>query len=52
MSDNSLQDMANEHKLEQDYKRDVDQKHKWALGTSAVTRGQLGRRPAKPYATG
>ena len=52
MSESSFQNMAKEHKLEQDYKRDVDQKHKWALGTSPITRGQLGRRPAKPYSTG
>jgi len=48
MSASGLKDLAKEHKLEQDRKRDLDQKHKWALGEGPITRGQLGRRPAKP----
>ena len=52
MSEGGVRDLAREHKLEQDHKRDLDQKHKWALGTSPITHGQLGRRPAKPYNTG
>lgn len=52
MSESGLKDLAKEHKLEQDHKRDLDQKHKWALGEGPVTPGQLGRRPAKPYNVG
>ncbi|MCJ1379333.1 hypothetical protein MMC17_002434 [Xylographa soralifera] len=36
-------------KLEQDYKRDLDQKHKWALGEMESVRGYPDkRRPGKP----
>ncbi|MCJ1281206.1 hypothetical protein MMC26_000524 [Xylographa opegraphella] len=36
-------------KLEQDYKRDLDQKHKWALGEMDGFRGYPGKvRPVKP----
>ncbi|MCJ1289361.1 hypothetical protein MMC34_000893 [Xylographa carneopallida] len=36
-------------KLEQDYKRDLDQKHKWALGEVEGVRGYPGKvRPGKP----
>ena len=36
-------------KLEQDYKRDLDQKHKWALGEVEGFRGNPGKiRPGKP----
>ena len=49
MSDNGLKDLAEEHKLEQDNKREVDQKHKWALGEELPTRGHPSKRPAKPY---
>ena len=51
MSDNGLNDLAKEHKLEQDHKRELDQKHKWALGEGLPTRGHPSRRPAKPYTT-
>lgn len=51
MSNNSLNDLAKEHKLEQDHKRELDQKHKWALGAGLPTRGQPARRPAKPCTT-
>jgi len=49
MSDNGLTHLAKEHKLEQDHKRELDQKHKWALGEGLPTRGHPSRRPAKPY---
>ena len=45
MSKNGLNDLAKEHKLEQDHKRELDQKYKWALGEGLATP----RRPAKPY---
>ena len=48
MSDLSLKDHAKERKLDQDHKRELNQKHKWARGEGPVTSGQLGRRPAKP----
>ncbi|KAF6221754.1 hypothetical protein HO133_001722 [Letharia lupina] len=51
MSNIGLNDLAKEHKLEQDHKRELDQKHKWALGEGLPTRGHPSRRPAKPYPT-
>lgn len=51
MSESSLKDLTKEYKLEQDHKRELDQKHKWALGEDAPTRGHPGRRPVKPYTT-
>ena len=39
MSDNGVNDLAKEHKLNQDHKREVNQKHKWALGEGLPTRG-------------
>ena len=51
MSDNGINDLAKEHKLEQDHKRELDQKHKWALGEGLPTQGHPSRRPAKPYTT-
>lgn len=52
MSENILKDLAREHKLEQDHKRELNQKHKWALGEGPATSGHLGRRPAKPFNSG
>jgi len=51
MSESGLKDLAKEHKLEQDHKREMDQKHKWALGEGLSSRGQPGKRPAKPSST-
>ncbi len=49
MSKNGLNDLAKEHKLEQDHKRELDQKYKWALGEGLLTQEHPTRRPAKPY---
>lgn len=48
MSVATLDGMAEEYKLEQDHKRDLDQKHKWALGEVPGTRGSLSKRPKQP----
>ena len=47
MSDNGLNHLAKEHKLEQDHKREMDQRHKWALGDELPTQGHPSRRPSK-----
>lgn len=39
MSDKGVNDLAKEHKLNQDHKREMNQKHKWALGEGFPTRG-------------
>lgn len=46
MSDGGLNDLAKA--LEQDRKRELDQKHKWSLGESDKTAGHPSRRPVKP----
>ncbi len=51
-SESGLKDLAKERKLEQDHKRELDHKHKWSLGEGPITRGQMSRRPAKPFNTG
>ena len=48
MASYSLHDTAMGDRLEQDHKREIDQKHKWALGEAVLTPGRHGRRPAKP----
>jgi len=48
MSVVTLDGAAETCKLEQDYKRDLDQKHKWALGEMEGYRGHPGKRPGKP----
>ena len=48
MSVVALDGAAEACKLEQDYKRDLDQKHKWALGEVEGVRGYPGKRPGKP----
>ncbi|KAK4697786.1 hypothetical protein P7C71_g359, partial [Lecanoromycetidae sp. Uapishka_2] len=52
MSEGSLKDLATERKLEQDHKRELDHKHKWALGEGPITPGHMCKRPAKPFNTG
>ncbi|MCJ1254546.1 hypothetical protein MMC24_002361 [Lignoscripta atroalba] len=39
---------AQEFKLEQDHKRELDNKHKWALGEAVSNSGRASRRPNKP----
>ncbi len=39
LSTESLRDAAKEYKLEQDHKRDLDHKHKWALGETNQSSG-------------
>ncbi|MCJ1476940.1 hypothetical protein MMC13_005609 [Lambiella insularis] len=48
MSVVSIVGAAESFKLEQDHKRELDQKHKWALGEVEGQRGHPGRRPQKP----
>ena len=48
MSVASFDGMAEEYKLEQDHKRELDQKHKWALGEVGGIRGPTSKRPGKP----
>lgn len=48
MSDHSLNDAVKEHKLVQDHKRELDSKHKWALGEAGVVRGRQSIRPQLP----
>ncbi|MCJ1405486.1 hypothetical protein MMC11_008714 [Xylographa trunciseda] len=49
MSVVTLDGAAEAYKIEQDYKRDLDQKHKWALGEVEGVRGYPGKcRPGKP----
>ena len=47
MAADRLDGVAHSFKLEQDHKRELDNKHKWAMGEAYVTRGQLNRRPNK-----
>ncbi|KAL9615287.1 MAG: hypothetical protein Q9167_000258 [Letrouitia subvulpina] len=47
MANTSILDVAMRGKLYQDHKRELDQKHKWALGEAVRTPGQRCRRPAK-----
>ena len=48
MSASDVTDAAVGGKLDQDHKRELDQKYKWALGEAVQTRGQLSKRPDKP----
>jgi len=49
MSVSGLKDLAKEHKLVQDHKREIDNKKKWALGErDPVSQGHPSRRPGKP----
>ena len=52
MSVLSFDGMAEEYKLEQDHKRELDQRHKWALGEVEGIRGNLSKRPVKPDTQG
>lgn len=53
LSTEDLRDAAREFKLEQDHKRELDHKHKWALGETDESSGRRGdcregyRRPAR-----
>ncbi|KAL8729959.1 MAG: hypothetical protein Q9166_004404 [cf. Caloplaca sp. 2 TL-2023] len=47
MAPKGVHDHAMRRKLEQDHKRELDQKHKWALGEVSPTRGRDKRVPAK-----
>ena len=40
MSSEDLRDAAKEYKLEQDHKRELDHKHKWALGETDESSGR------------
>ncbi|KAI4212748.1 MAG: hypothetical protein LQ351_004641 [Letrouitia transgressa] len=51
MANISILDVAMRDKLYQDHKRELDQKHKWALGEAVRTPGQACRRPAKAAST-
>lgn len=46
MSDHSLNDAVKDCKLVQDRKRELNHRHKWALGEAFATPGHPGRRPA------
>ena len=54
MSETGFMDVTQEYKVEQDYKRELNHKHKWALGVNPATPGHPSKRPAKvsrsPYA--
>ncbi|KAL8812293.1 MAG: hypothetical protein Q9223_001161 [Gallowayella weberi] len=47
MAPKGVHDYAMRRKLEQDHKREVDQRHKWALGEASPTRGRDKKTPAK-----
>lgn len=54
LSNEDLRDAAKEYKLEQDHKRELDHKHKWALGETDESSGRRRdfrdgyRRPERP----
>ncbi|KAL8720413.1 MAG: hypothetical protein Q9225_002733 [Loekoesia sp. 1 TL-2023] len=48
MAPKGIHDQAMRGKLQQDQKRELDQKHKWALGEAARTSGRNKKQPAKP----
>ena len=47
MAPKGVHDYTMRRKLEQDHKRELDQKHKWALGEASPTRGCGKKTPAK-----
>ena len=47
-----LDDVTKAHKLEQDRKREVDQKHKWALGKTEPDPGHSTPRPVQARGKG
>ncbi|KAL8862328.1 MAG: hypothetical protein Q9178_001337 [Gyalolechia marmorata] len=47
MAPKGVHDYTMRRKLEQDHKRELDQKHKWALGEASPTRGREKKIPAK-----
>ncbi len=54
LSTEDLRDEAKDYKLEQDHKRELDHKHKWALGETDESSGRRHdyrdgyRRPERP----
>lgn len=48
MAPKGILDHAMRAKLQQDRKREFDQKHKWSLGEAAQTAGRNKKAPAKP----
>lgn len=48
MSDYSLNNLADQHKLDQDLTRERNQKKKWALGETDATADHPRKRPIKP----
>ena len=47
MSTTGIIDVAVGGKLDQDHKRERDQKHKWAFGEETPSRGRVNKRPVK-----
>ncbi|KAL8790481.1 MAG: hypothetical protein Q9213_000633 [Squamulea squamosa] len=47
MAPKGVHDYTMRRRLEQDHKRELDQKHKWALGETSPTRGRDKKTPVK-----
>ena len=49
MAGTGISDVVMRSKLQQDHKRELDQKHKWALGEAMLVPGRHSKRPAKSH---